>query len=190
MYDTMLKLKKGITLALFVIAGVLLAAMALLVIIQVFTRYVLSDPADWTEELVTVSLMWACFLCGAYAFVNRKHMALVFFRDRLPEAGKRIVMILVDALALAFAAIVIVWGGTQLTLISLDAPSAILQIPRGLSYGAAPVGGLFMVLAQIINLWEDFTGETLPDTDLGADDETLAAEAAADIRTETKEARA
>ncbi len=38
MYDTMLKLKKGITLALFVIAGVLLAAMALLVIIQVFTR--------------------------------------------------------------------------------------------------------------------------------------------------------
>ena len=173
MYDTMLKLKKGITLALFVIAGVLLAAMALLVIIQVFTRYVLSDPADWTEELVTVSLMWACFLCGAYAFVNRKHMALVFFRDRLPEAGKRIVMILVDALALAFAAIVIVWGGTQLTLISLDAPSAILQI-----------------LAQIINLWEDFTGETLPDTDLGADDETLVAEAAADIPTETKEARA
>ena len=183
MYDTMLKLKKGITLALFVIAGVLLAAMALLVIIQVFTRYVLSDPADWTEELVTVSLMWACFLCGAYAFVNRKHMALVFFRDRLPEAGKRIVMTLVDALALAFAAIVIVWGGTQLTLISLDAPSAILQIPRGLSYGAAPVGGVF-------NLWEDGTGETLPDTDLGADDETLVAEAAADIPTETKEARA
>ena len=47
-----------------------------------------------------------------------------------------------------------------------------------------------MVLAQIINLWEDVTGETLPDTDLGADDETLVAEAAADIPTETKEARA
>lgn len=169
MYDTLASAKKGLTSLVFLLAGLLIVAMSALVIFQVFTRYVLGNPADWTEELVTTSLMWACFLCGAYALLNRQHMALHVFRDKLPTAARRLVTIAVDALVLAFAAVVMVWGGIQLVLVSLDAPSAILQIPRGLAYAAAPVGGLLMVAAQILNLFEDVSGETLPRTN--ADDD-------------------
>ena len=39
--------------------------------------------------------------------------------------------------------------------------SALLGIPRSLVYGMAPVSGLFIIMAQIINIYEDVTGVTI-----------------------------
>ena len=39
--------------------------------------------------------------------------------------------------------------------------SALLGISRGLVYAMAPVAGVFIVLAQVINLYEDVTGNVI-----------------------------
>ena len=36
--------------------------------------------------------------------------------------------------------------------------SALLGIPRSLVYAVAPISGIFIIAAQIINLYEDITG--------------------------------
>lgn len=36
--------------------------------------------------------------------------------------------------------------------------SALLGIPRSLVYAMAPVSGIFIIIAQLINLYEDVTG--------------------------------
>jgi len=46
------KLKRGMIFLLSWIAAILLVAMSFLVIYQVFTRYVLNSPSDFTEEIV------------------------------------------------------------------------------------------------------------------------------------------
>lgn len=179
MKSLMLTTKTFIHRVLFWFTAIMLIAMAVLVIYQVFTRYVLDSPASFTEELVRYTLMWTAFAGGAYAFVDRKHMALVFFRDRVPTALRRSLMIAIDVLILLFAVVVLLTGGLQLSLFSFDARSSLLGIPRGIIYLGAPLAGLAITITQVINIWEDVTGTTLPSRELTDDTlEPLAADAA------------
>ena len=70
-------------------------------------------------------------------------------------------MTLVDLLILLFALFVITIGGFKLALSAEKVYSALLGIPRSLVYAMAPVSGLFMIAAQIINLYEDITEITI-----------------------------
>lgn len=142
-------------------ATVLLSVMTLLVLYQVFTRYVLNSPAAFTEELVRYSLIWTGFIGAAYAFSTREHMSLVILRDSLSPAGKRILMICIDTLILLFAIFIITIGGFKLAMSAQKVYSALLGIPRSIVYAMAPVSGLFIIVAQIINIYEDVTGITI-----------------------------
>lgn len=154
-------IKKWMILILSRIATVLLSVMTLLVLYQVFTRYVLNNPAAFTEELVKYSLIWTGFIGAAYAFYTREHMALIVFRDRLNPQGRKILMIFIDALILLFALFVITNGGVKLALSARSVYSALLGIPRSLVYAMAPISGVFIIVAQIINLYEDVTGKEI-----------------------------
>lgn len=161
MKETLTVVKKGMTALLAGIATVLLSVMTLLVLYQVFTRYVLNSPAAFTEELVRYFLIWTGFIGAAYAFVTREHMSLVLLRDKLNPSGKRVLMIAIDTLILVFAIFVITIGGFKLAMSARKVYSALLGIPRSLVYAMAPVSGLFIIVAQIINLYEDVTGTAI-----------------------------
>ncbi len=154
-------IKTGMTKLLAGIATVLLSVMTLLVLYQVFTRYVLDSPAAFTEELVRYFLIWTGFIGAAYAFLTREHMCLVLFRDNLKPEKRRILMIVLDVLILVFAILVITVGGFKLAMSARQVYSALLGIPRSLVYGMAPLSGLFIIMAQIINIYEDITGITI-----------------------------
>ena len=158
-------LKTGLEWLLGRLAGLLLVLMTLLVLYQVFTRYVLGDPADFTEELVRYLLMWTGFIGAAYAFATRQHMALIVARNTLPDRQKRLLILFVNVLILVFALLVIVIGGIRLALSARHEVSALLGISRGLVYSVAPLAGVFIVLAQVVNIWEDLTGRTPPDVE-------------------------
>ena len=154
-------MKKWMTRLLAGIATVLLSIMTLLVLYQVFTRYILNNPAAFTEELVRYFLIWTGFIGAAYAFITREHMCLVLVRDSLSPSRKRILMTLIDVLILVFAIFVITIGRFKLALSAKKVYSALLGIPRSLVYAMAPVSGIFIILAQIINIYEDITGITV-----------------------------
>ncbi|MCI8918764.1 MAG: TRAP transporter small permease [Eubacterium sp.] len=154
-------MKKVMTKLLAGIATILLSVMTLLVLYQVFTRYVLDSPAAFTEELVRYFLIWTGFIGAAYAFITREHMCLVLVRDNLKPQQRRILMIFLDVLILVFALLVITIGGFKLAVSAQREYSALLGIPRSLVYGMAPVSGLFIIMAQIINIYEDVTGVTI-----------------------------
>ena len=155
---TLRTIKRGMNWILSRIAAVLLLAMTALVIYQVFTRYVLNNPSAFTEEIVRYLLMWTGFIGAAYAFSVRGHMALVFVRDKLSPANKRILMTATDLLVLLFALFVMVVGGVKLAVSASKEFSALLGIPRSLVYSMAPLSGVFIIIAQVINIYEDITG--------------------------------
>ena len=45
-------------------------ALAIIVFLQFFTRYILNDSLSWTEEIARYGLMWLAFIGGAV--VTRK----------------------------------------------------------------------------------------------------------------------
>lgn len=161
MKELLTTVKKWMTRLLAGIATVLLSVMTVLVLYQVFTRYVLDSPAAFTEELVRYFLIWTGFIGAAYAFITREHMCLVLLRDSLQPAKRRVLMTMIDALILVFAIFVITIGGFKLAMSAEKVFSALLGIPRSLVYAMAPVSGLFIIAAQIINIYEDVTGTTI-----------------------------
>lgn len=161
MKEFMTKLKKGMIFVLSRISALFLITMTCLVLYQVFTRYVLNNPSDFTEEIVRYLLVWTGFIGAAYAFATRQHMALIFFKEKLSPKNRMIVSVIVDTIILLFALLVMVIGGATLSLSTMGALSSLLSVPRGLVYLMGPISGLFIILGQIINLWEDVSGTTI-----------------------------
>lgn len=161
MKATLGKIKFAMDKFLSIACAVLLSFMTILVLIQVFSRYVLNSPVAFTEELVRYSLIWTGFIGAAYAFSTREHMALTLVRDKFQGKGHTAVMVLIDSLILVLAIFVFTIGGFKLAVSARREFSALLGIPRSLVYAIAPVSGIFIILAQIINLYEDVTGETV-----------------------------
>ncbi|MDO5661515.1 MAG: TRAP transporter small permease [Brachybacterium sp.] len=177
MIGPLVGLKRMLGRILFWAASVLLIAMTFLVMYQVFTRYVLDEPAAFTEELVRYTLVWTGFIGAAYAFLTRGHMSLTILRDAIPGTAGVVVRVAIHAVVLLFAVIVLVIGGANLSFTSWGVESALLQIPRGLIYLAAPVAGLFICAAQVIAILEEITGRrsTVPGEDLAEENEEVTA---------------
>lgn len=161
MKEILTTIKKVLAKLLAGIATILLSIMTLLVLYQVFTRYVLNNPAAFTEELVRYFLIWTGFIGAAYAFLTRQHMNLVLILDKLSPVKRRMLMAVIDILILAFAIFVITIGGFKLAMSAVKVYSALLGIPRSLVYAMAPISGIFIIIAQIINIYEDVTGNTI-----------------------------
>ena len=143
---------------LSIACAVLLSFMTILVLIQVFSRYVLNSPVAFTEELVRYSLIWTGFIGAAYAFSTREHMSLTLVRDKFTGKAHTALLVAIDGLILLLA-IFITIGGFKLAVSASREFSALLGIPRSLVYSIAPISGIFIIIAQIINIYEDITGE-------------------------------
>ncbi len=161
MQEILGKIKYGMDKFLAIFCAILLSFMTILVLIQVISRYVFNSPAAFTEELVRYSLIWTGFIGAAYAFSTREHMALGLVKDKMTGEPKKALMVFIDALILLIAIFVITIGGFKLAMSARMEFSALLGVPRSLVYGIAPVSGVCIILAQIINLYEDLTGKTV-----------------------------
>ncbi|KAA5838037.1 TRAP transporter small permease [Saccharopolyspora hirsuta] len=163
--DRLNRVRRALGGVLAAFAGALLVIMTLLVLYQVFTRYVLGSPAAFTEELVRYALIWTSMISAAYAFLQRKHMSLVVLRDRFSPPVRRALVLGSDVLVLVFAVVVLVVGGTMLALSAATNYSALLGISRGLVYAIGPIAGLAIAFAQLLNIWEDLVGEVSIETE-------------------------
>lgn len=161
MKEILTTIKKVLAKLLAGIATILLSVMTILVLYQVFTRYILNSPAAFTEELVRYFLIWTGFIGAAYAFLTRQHMSLVLILDKLTPAKRRMLMAIIDILILVFAIFVITIGGFKLAMSARKVYSALLGIPRSLVYAMAPISRIFIIIAQFINIYEDITGNTI-----------------------------
>ena len=82
MKNTFAAIKYWMDKILSIACAILLSFITILVLIQVFSRYVLNSPVAFTEELVRYSLIWTGFIGAAYAFSTREHMSLTLVRDK------------------------------------------------------------------------------------------------------------
>lgn len=168
MKNTFAAIKFWMDKILSIACAVLLTFMTVLVLIQVFSRYILNSPVAFTEELVRYSLIWTGFIGAAYAFSTREHMSLTLIRDKFTGKAHTALLVVIDGLILLMAIFVFTIGGFKLAVSASREFSALLGIPRSLVYSIAPISGVFIVLAQIINIYEDVTGKKVESKE-GAD---------------------
>lgn len=121
---------------------------------QVFSRYVLSSPSSFTDELAGYLLIWVSLLGAAYVAGRREHLAIDIMLQRSGPVRQRILRIIIQSVILGFSFTVLVIGGSWLvyTRFYLGVTSAALQIPLGYVYIVLPVSGLLIVFYSIGHL--------------------------------------
>ncbi len=144
-------LRKGLDKVLEFICCTLLALMTILVTWQVVSRYVLNNPSTITEELL-FSFVWMGLLGGAYLFGKNEHMAMTFLFDKLSEKNQIKVRIFFELVIMAFAVFILVFGGYNMSKLSMGQLSSSLQIPMGYVYLALPLSGITTVIYNILNI--------------------------------------
>ena len=145
-------LRKRLDKVLEFICCTLLALMTILVTWQVVSRYVLNNPSTVTEELVLFSFVWMGLLGGAYLFVKNEHMAMTFLFDKLSEKNQIKVRIFFELVIMAFAVFILVFGGWNMSKLSMGQLSSSLQIPMGYIYLALPLSGITTMIYNALNI--------------------------------------
>jgi TRAP-type C4-dicarboxylate transport system permease small subunit len=79
-------------------------ALAGVVFLQFFTRYILNDSLAWTEEIARYMLMALTFVGSATAARRGSHITVDFLLDMLPPGARRQARLLVAAFTTAFFA--------------------------------------------------------------------------------------
>lgn len=123
-------------------------AVACLCFYQIITRFVLEEPAAWTEAATRTAMIWSAFL-GMVSLYRRGSLISVDFAARMAGPVLRSV---IEFVHLAAALIVLgsaVYGGIQLAWRVRMQTIAGLDISISYAYAAVPVGAVFAILAVL-----------------------------------------
>jgi TRAP-type C4-dicarboxylate transport system permease small subunit len=127
---------------------VVMAALVLDVLWQVFTRFVMKDPSTWTDELATFLLVWASLLGAAVGLKRRAHLGMDYFVTRLAPGRRAFVEVLGVLCTGLFSLAVMTVGGAVLVAhkLHLQETSPALGLNLGYVYLALPISGLFLTM--------------------------------------------
>lgn len=167
--------KKVLDRVLYWITVVLFALLVVVVVWQIFSRQVLHDPSTWTEEGARMTFVWLGLFASAFVFGERGHIAVEFVVRKLPLGGERVVSVLVQLVVLAFAVIVLVWGGWRASQNAWLQNLSALPFTLGQMYLALPISGVLIAFYSLYYIQAVARNTQLPYGDHSDEDELVPA---------------
>ncbi len=153
MKDMIQKILKTIERVEIFLAKILLAAMIVVVALQVFCRYLLNNPLSWPEELSSFLLIWLTYLIADVLLKRQGHVQIDFFTGKLPEKTQHVISIVVNIYILVFLGFLIV-NSIQIEMLQIHhVVGAALKIPKAFYTMAVTVSGFSMALSIGYSIW-------------------------------------
>lgn len=146
------KVRKGLDTLVGGICVFLFAVMVVVGTYQIVTRFVFNNPSTISEELLTYTFAWMAMFASALVFGKRDHMRMTFLVDKLPDSKRRILEIGIEVLVVAFAVIVLIYGGFTIMQLTMTQKTASLGIMMGVVYSVVPVCGILIAVYGILNI--------------------------------------
>lgn len=128
-----------------IVAAVLLVAVIVMNLAQVFYRYVLVDPLSWSEETMRYSTTWMVMLAGSSALFRGEHMVISLFDNVQSSKIRNVIRLLVLACIGAFC-VLLMWEGFPAAMDNMRQVSPATRIPMTIPYMAVPVGATLMLI--------------------------------------------
>lgn len=143
------RLTSGLAMA---VACAMLVVASCLGMFQIITRFVLEQPAEWSEILIRLSLIWMVFMGIPVAFREGAMVSVdVLYRWSSPKF-RRVLDWVVCLSALALVAVIIWWGWDYAMRGRVQSMAGLESVSMFWGYVAMPVGAMFCVLGIIGNL--------------------------------------
>lgn len=139
------KIKSYIDKALEALLILMFVSMFIVVLIQVFTRFIMNNPASWTEEVARYLMVWMSFLGAGVGLKYGLHMSLGIVTDRLSGMASTIVRILCVLLTL-LVGVIIAYFGFRYMMVGKERVSMALQFPMIYAFAVMPFGGAVILM--------------------------------------------
>jgi TRAP-type C4-dicarboxylate transport system permease small subunit len=141
------------------VAGLLLAVVVVIVLIQVFGRYILQMSLSWPEELARYVLVWLMFFGAAGAAATRSQIVVDTILELVSPRIRR-VLEGIGALAGLVAVGLLVWTSQPLLFGPAGrSTSPATGIPSFWIYLAIPIGGALLGMFALADLGRLVRGE-------------------------------
>ena len=103
---------RGYLMTVRVLAGICMALIVVIMIAQVFARYVLGDSLIWAEELCRYLLIWQIFLVLGLAYQRGEFVTLDVVPMQLPPRGRWVLSAVMAGPILFFLGLMAMHGYT------------------------------------------------------------------------------
>ncbi len=135
----------------------IITALLVVMLMQVFFRYVLFSSLPWSEEVARFLLIWLVMLASAYGFSLGEHIKIEFFKKKFidNEVLTSIFNIAIYIILLFMLSLMVYYGYDLADGISFQSSPA-LRISMFWPTLALPLGGFLMMLQTIKLLLAEF----------------------------------
>lgn len=142
-------------LELLVVAA--LVAMVVMVFGNVVLRYAFNSGILVSEEMSRYCFIWLTYIGAMIAMREREHLGVDTLVKRLPRAGKKVCLLVSEALMLLVNALFFV-GTWKMHELQVTNVSPVVGISMIWVYGVGYVVAVVMALFNLSVLWRLFTG--------------------------------
>jgi TRAP-type transport system small permease protein len=129
-------------------------ALAVIVFLQFFTRYVLNDSLSWTEEIARYGLIWVTYIGAVMVTRRNSHIAVMLLPNLLPAWGGRVVLAVADLVTLGFLGLLAYFSVLIVGRMHIQRMS-VVDLPMSYVYAAVVAGCLLMLARQAQRVWRN-----------------------------------
>ena len=148
------------------LSGLILIAITVLNLAAVFMRYVMLDSISWSEEIMRYASIWLTFLAAGAVSWNHEHLNMDLF-TRLGGATAQRIQRCATHLLSAFFAGIVVWQGTSYCMRNGWQTAPTTGFLMLYAYGSIVVGGVLLLLVELVKARDALAGQEHPDTPAG-----------------------
>ena len=145
------------------ICAILMVALAVVVFIQVFNRFILQTPLAWSEDLAMLLYQWVVFVGAALGVKRMRHFGIELVVRQFPEHWRHRIE-LVTPLAMLVVAVVMIVQGYNILTLNIHRIYSTMNLSYTWAFLPIPLGGVLIIayLVQVeVHRWRQAREEGL-----------------------------
>ena len=133
--------------------GVLIIVMTSVIFWQVFSRFFLSLPLRWSEELARYIMAYIVFLASPIALRRGRLIAVGVITEKLNFKQLRVLTIFIQVLIIGFSVLLATKGFEMIERVYIQVSPA-MQIPMSIPYACIPIGAILLILNAVAIIFD------------------------------------
>ncbi len=135
-----------------------MAAIVLIVFVNVALRYIVNTGLTWSEEIAVNLFVWVIFLGAILAGIEGLHIKVDLLIKKLPKKMQKVFLV-IASMCVLFAMGVLIVGGVDVVKVTDRNISAATGIPFSYISAALVVSAVCLVFVTIYNTYKELRSD-------------------------------
>jgi TRAP-type transport system small permease protein len=136
-----------------VTTGAAVLAIAIILVVQVFSRYLFQFPLSWPEEVAGFVFVWLIFLGAPLAYWSGSLIGIHVFVDAMPDRFRTAIFVTTNIIVILFM-IFLIFKGFEAMDQSWNKRTTVLQFSYAWIYVPLPIGAAALVVGYTVKIFE------------------------------------